>query len=306
MNKQTQEKRNIRMRLYDYQNKNVTKPQEIGTLIANLIVKTTIIKHQYNTILLNNFKLQYNHFFTQQLNKSSKMMISRLIILILVILGTNEVFGFNASEKVPFYSTPEQAVANMSDIQAVKVLNTMYRKYASYSTMTMDIDITIQDGDYSYKKTGKTYVKGNKYRLETSDEDIISNGKSLWVYLKGDKSLQITNASNNNQNFFCYPALLLQKYQKYCAIEFKETKANYYVVQFTSYNDDCPYEEITVHIDKNNYNIKKIEAFASADIGYTVNVKSIKKNLNINNSKFSFNEKTVSPSKVRDLRTTKK
>lgn len=308
MNKQTLEKLNIEMKLYDYPDKSETRPQEIGTLIAENYLRTNLIKHQNNTILPNLFKLQYFYFlqiFTQQLNKSSTM-ISRLFIIILVLLGSNEVFGFTHAVETPFEKIPEYVAKEMSDIQAVKVLNTVYRRYASYSTIAMKIDITIQDGDYSYKKSGKTFVKGNKYRLETSDEDIVSDGKNLWVYLKGDQSLQITNASNNNQNFFCYPASLLQKYQKYCAVEFKGTKANEYVVQFTSYNDDCPYEKITVRIDKATYTIKSIAAFTSSDMGYTINIKSTRKNLNIKNSKFSFNEKKVKPSKIRDLRTTKK
>lgn len=293
----------------DYQNKSVTRPPKIGTLIADPRLRTYLFKHQDNTILPNFLTLQYYYylnFFTQRLNKSSTM-ISRLMTLALILMiGTSEVFGFTQVSETPFEKTPEHVAKEMSDIQAVKVLNTVYRRYASYSTIAMNIDITIQDGDYSYKKSGKTYVKGKKYRLETSDEDIVSDGKSLWVYLKGDKSLQITNASNNNQNFFCYPASLLQKYQKYCAVEFKGTKPSQYIVQFTSYNDDCPYEKITVHIDKTSYTIKKIEAFTSADIGYTINIKSTRKNLNIDNSKFSFNEKKVQPSKIRDLRTTKK
>lgn len=298
------------MNLYDYQNKSVTRPQKIGTLIAVPKERTFLVKHQNNTVLPNFLTLQYYYLdllriFTQRINKSSSM-ISRLMTLVLILIGTSEVFGFTQLGETPFEKTPEHVAKDMSDIQAVKVLNTVYRRYASYSTIAMDIDITIQDGDYSYKKSGKTFVKGKKYRLETSDEDIVSDGKSLWVYLKGDKSLQITNASNNSQNFFCYPASLLQKYQKYCAVEFKGTKASQYVVQFTSYNDDCPYEKITVHIDKASYTIKRIEAFTSVDIGYTINIKKTRRNLNINNSKFSFDKKKVQPSKIRDLRTTKK
>ncbi len=296
-------KQRIGMRLNDNQHKFVTLSPKFGTFFAVPTLRT-IIKQQNNTILPNIFSLQYKTTnFTQQLTKEGCIEFKTFIKIYPNLLGTSEVIGHSKIYK----TTPATASATLaSDAQAIKVLNTVYRKYASYSSLMMDIDITIQDGDYSYKKTGKAFVKGDKYRLETSDEDIVSDSKSLWVYLKGDKSLQITNASNENQNFFCYPALLLQKYQKYCAVEFISNKANNYVVQFTSYNDDCPYEKITVYISKSTYNIQKIEAKVSGDIGYTVNVKSIQKNLNINNSKFSFDEKKVQRSKIRDLRTEKK
>ena len=230
---------------------------------------------------------------------------SRLLTIIAFLLIFSDVYNYpsigmnnNTIEKIE--ATPQED--DLSDAQAIKVLNTAYKKYASYTSMKMNIDITVQDGDFSYKKSAKASVKGDKYRLETGDEDLVSNGNTLWIYLKNDESLQITNASTSDQNFFCYPALLLQKYQKYCVVEFLRNEGNEYVVQFTSYNEDCPYKTITVNIDKSTYTIKRIEALEASNTGYIINVKSFEKNTKMTDSTFSFNEDKVSRSKIRDFR----
>lgn len=206
----------------------------------------------------------------------------------------------NLNDSNPTETISEQK--ELSDAQAIKVLSKVYKSYASYTSLKMNIDITIKDGDFSYKKSGKASVKGDQYKLETGDESIISNGETLWIYLKGDESLQITNATANDQNFFCYPALLLQKYQKYCVVESLRSEGNDYVLQFTSYNENCPYQKIVVNINKSNYTISKIEAFETAETGYLINVKNIEKNKSIKKTNFSFDERKVAESKIQDFR----
>lgn len=228
---------------------------------------------------------------------------SRIFAIIIFTFIVGKVYNaptINLNDSNPTQTNNGQQ--ELSDAQAIKVLSKVYKNYASYTSLTMNIDITIKDGDFSYKKSGKASVKGDQYKLETGDESIISNGKTLWVYLKEDKSLQITNATANDQNFFCYPALLLQKYQKYCVVESLKSEGNDYVLQFTSYNQNCPYQKIVVNINKSNYTISKIEAFETAETGYLIKVNNIEKNTTINKTAFSFDEKKVAESKVQDFR----
>ena len=185
--------------------------------------------------------------------------------------------------------------------RALSVLKTVYQRYDALSSVTMDIDITIMDGDYSYKKSGTAIVKGEQFNLTTEDEKIISDGKTLWVYLKSDKSLQITNSTTDNQNFFCYPSKLLQKYQSSCEVKMVNETGNGYTVEFNPYNDDCPYETIKVSINK-NYQITKITVLEADDMGYTISINNIKKNVNLSDNQFKFQSTNVQKSKVRDLR----
>ncbi|MGB0861758.1 MAG: LolA family protein [Saprospiraceae bacterium] len=227
---------------------------------------------------------------------------SRIFVIIIFTFFVGKVYNaptINLNDNNPKTTNGQK---ELSDAQAIKVLSKVYKSYASYSSLKMNIDITIKDGDFSYKKSGKASVKGEQYKLETRDESIISNGKTLWIYLKGDNSLQITNATANDQNLFCYPALLLQKYQKYCVVEFLRSEGNDYVLQFTSYNENCPYQKITVNINKSNYTISKIEASETSETSYLINVKNIEKNKTINQTAFSFDEKKVAQSKIQDFR----
>ena len=186
--------------------------------------------------------------------------------------------------------------------RALSILKTVYQKHDALSSVTMDIDIMIMDGDYSYKKTGTAIVKGQKFNLNTEDEKIISDGNTLWVYLKSDKSLQITNSTADNQNFFCYPSKLLQKYQSSCVVQMVNETNNSYTVQFNAYNDDCPYETIKVNINRKNFQITKITVLEAEDMGYTISINNIGKNVNLSDNQFKFQNTNVQKSKIRDLR----
>ena len=222
-----------------------------------------------------------------------------VFILALMVFGGGYVSAKQYIDNLP--SNSETSFYD-SKAKALQVLKTVYQRYDALSSLTMDIDVTIMDGDYAYKKTGSTIVKGDKFKLDTEDEKIVSDGQSMWVYLKSDKSLQITDATEDNQNFFCYPTKLLQKYQSSCAVELIGQANGNYTVQFNAYNDDCPYETIKVSINK-NYQITKISVLEAEDMGYTISINNIKKNVSLSDSTFKFNTASVDKSKTRDLRT---
>lgn len=221
---------------------------------------------------------------------------SRLLAVLVFLFMFSEVYNypitFNKAEHIEHLS---------SDSDAVRLLKSVYKKYSSYRSLKMDLDITIKDGDFSYKKTGSAFVKGDKYRLETNDEKIVSDGESLWVYLKSSESLQIVDASTQDRNFFCYPAMVLQKYQKYCVVKHLNEEDDQLVVLFTAYNNECPYQSIKVFIDKATYNINKIEALETANIGYTVVVKKFNET-DLQDQSFVFDENKVKVSTKRDFR----
>jgi len=221
------------------------------------------------------------------------------LIFALVVLCGSSVFSNNPTPTTEL----NNGIETVSDrnAKALSILRNVYQQYDALSSVTMDIGITIMDGDYSYKKTGTAIVKGQKFNLNTEDEKIVSDGKTMWVYLKSDRSLQITNSTADNQNFFCYPSKLLQKYQSSCVVKMVNETSNGYTVQFSPYNDDCPYETIEVRINK-NYQITKVSVLEAEDMGYTISINNIKKNVNLSDAKFKFQTTNVQKSKVRDLR----
>jgi outer membrane lipoprotein carrier protein len=82
-----------------------------------------------------------------------------------------------------------------SDANAVKLLKAVGQKYSAYKTMQMDISLTIENQDAKSKetKTGKVSSKGNMFKAEMGNQTIISDGKTLWTYLKDVNEVQINN-----------------------------------------------------------------------------------------------------------------
>ena len=220
------------------------------------------------------------------------------LIFTLIVLCGSSAFSNNSTPNTELNNDIE--TTEDKNAKALSILKTVYQKHDALSSVTMNIGITIMDGDYSYRKTGTAIVKGQKFNLDTEDEKIISDGKTMWVYLKSDKSLQITNSTADNQNFFCYPSKLLQKYQSSCLVNMVNETNNGYTVQFKPYNDDCPYETIEVSINK-KYQITNISVFEAEDMGYTISINNIKKNVNLDDNLFKFQTTDIKKSKLENL-----
>jgi outer membrane lipoprotein-sorting protein len=127
------------------------------------------------------------------------MKASRLIILLLII------------------STTIQA---QTDKKAQTILNGLSAKYKSYKSIKASFSILIENTKDNTKQEqkGTLNLKGNKYQLQIAGQDIISDGKTRWTYVKDANEVQIDNQKYNehaitpNNIFTIYEKGWLSKY----------------------------------------------------------------------------------------------
>ena len=81
------------------------------------------------------------------------------------------------------------------DDKAVKLLKEVSQKYNNYKTMQMDISLTVENLESKSKdvKTGVVKSKGNMFNVDLGNQQIICDGKIMWVYLKKENEVQINN-----------------------------------------------------------------------------------------------------------------
>ncbi len=88
------------------------------------------------------------------------------------------------------------------DSKADKILKEVSAKYKSYKSLTADFKLEIENQKDKTKttETGKIIIKGNMYKLELKDQEIVSDGKSIWTYLKEANEVQINAANSKNDD----------------------------------------------------------------------------------------------------------
>ena len=109
------------------------------------------------------------------------------------------------------------------DADAQKILSALSKKYRSYDLIKADFTFTLEDQQAGMKETQTgTLVsrpKANKFKVSIYSQDdkaavtqeIISDGKSQWTYVKKDKEAELSDVDHSEDNL--NPAQLFTIYE---------------------------------------------------------------------------------------------
>src|SRR5215217_701877 len=103
-----------------------------------------------------------------------------------------------------------------TDAKAKAILAQVSKKYRSYDVVKTDFSFVLDNQQAKIRESqeGTLYVKANanKYKVQMTNQDLISDGKSQWTYLKEDKEVQVANIDNSEDAI--NPAKLFTIYEK--------------------------------------------------------------------------------------------
>ncbi|MFK7949563.1 MAG: outer membrane lipoprotein carrier protein LolA [Saprospiraceae bacterium] len=198
--------------------------------------------------------------------------------------------------------TAKSGSKEKSDPQAESILNKVNTKYASYKSMKMDLKVTIQDGKFKEEQTAKVSVKGNKFKIDSKDQLIISDGKKNWIYLKEADELQISKPDPDDVGMFSSPDKLLKTYQEefisgYMGL-FKLSGKIVHKIEFKPMDKNSEYSKVAVYIDKTDLTVVKIKVFDKSNIHYSIRMENFVKNTTMKDTDFKFDESTVSEENI--------
>lgn len=195
-----------------------------------------------------------------------------------------------------------------TDAKAKAILSDVSKKYRSYAVAKADFTLIIDNQQANAKDTqqGTIYVKANanKYKVSMTTQDMISDGKTLWTYLKEEKEVQVTNVTNSDDAL--NPAKIFTIYEKgfkylYTGDKKVGTKV-YQMIDLTPTDFNKSYFKIRLTIDKAAKQIASALILEKNGNKYTYTVKSFLANAKVPESTFTFDAKKYPGVEVVDLR----
>lgn len=194
-----------------------------------------------------------------------------------------------------------------SDPDAKVILDNVSAKFKTYKTVTANFTLSISDpnGKIEGIKKGTVYMKGSKYRVSVSGQEIYSDGDNIWTYDKSANEVQITKF-DPTLNTITPQKMFTNFYDKDFLYKLNgETRKGGKTIQeieLTPVDKTKSFFKVLVDIDKNSKNIISTKVFEKNGNRYTYTIVSMKTNTNIPDSLFVFNEKEYPKVEVVDLR----
>ena len=200
------------------------------------------------------------------------------------------------------------SVFAQTDPKAKAILAEVSKKYRSYDVVKTDFTFTLDNKQAKVKETqqGTLYVKANanKYKVAMTNQELISDGKVQWTYLKQDKEVQVSNVDPSGEAL--NPAKIFTIYEKgFKYIYTGEQKVGnkvYQMIDLSPTDIKKNVFKVRLSIDKVAKQIANIVIFEKNGNTYTYNVKTFSPNVKVPETTFAFDAKKYPGVEVVDLR----
>lgn len=213
--------------------------------------------------------------------------------------------GISLLISVASYS--QNSYLGKSDPDAKKLLDEVSAKFKTYKSVVAHFTLRIENssGKALGTKNGVVSMKGSKYRISISGQEIYSDGTNIWTYDKSANEVQITqfDPSSNSitpQKMFTnfYDKDFLYKLND----QVKKGGKTLEEIELTPIDKTKSYFKVLVDIDKASKSIVNTEIFQKTGDRYIYTITSMKTNSNIPDSLFVFDTKDYPNVEVVDLR----
>jgi outer membrane lipoprotein-sorting protein len=194
-----------------------------------------------------------------------------------------------------------------NDKQAQSILNGLSAKYKSYNSIKAAFTIVIENEKDKSKQTqsGTLYLKGSRYKLQIVGQEIISDGKTRWTYVKDANEVQIDNQKKDENSIT--PTNIFTIYEKGWISKYtgdkKIKKINYqYVELIPTDTKSKNIFKVKLTINKEEKSIASAQIFDKNGTIQTINVDKFIPNGASDENIYIFKSENYPGSEVVDLR----
>lgn len=199
-----------------------------------------------------------------------------------------------------------QASFAQYDPQALATLDAMSKKYKAYTSFEASITTTMTNETEGVKEEykGKITVKGDKYRLAMSDQEIINNGTTQWTYIPAAKEVTVDNYDANTSEI--NPSRIYELYKKgFKYLHNGERTEGGVVVEeidLVPEKKDAQFFKIKMIISKKDHGIQSWTMMDKSGNKYKYTISKFTPNVTVADTFFAFDSKKYPGIEVIDLR----
>ncbi len=194
-----------------------------------------------------------------------------------------------------------------SDAEAKKVLDAVSAKFKTFKTMKANFSLKIENasGKLQGTKTGTVLMKGVKYQVSITGQEIFCDGTSIWTLDKAAKEVQLSTLDNSSGSI-TPQKLFTNFYDKdflfYLNPEIKKNGKIYQVVELTPIDKSKAFFKVILEVDKSAKMIMSTRVFEKSGNRYVYAINTFTTNIPIPDDAFVFSAKKFPGTELIDLR----
>ena len=193
-----------------------------------------------------------------------------------------------------------------SDPEAKKVLDGVSAKFKTFKSVQSNFSLKIQNsaGKNLGTKSGTVYMKGTKYRVTLTGQEIFCDGNNISTYDKSANELTITKL-DPSANSLTPQKIFTNFYDKDFLYKLNDggtATKTIQEVELTPIDKSKPFFKVLLFIDKQTQTITSTKVYEKAGNIYTYAVAKMNTNAMVNDSQFLFDAKKYPGVEVVDLR----
>ena len=194
-----------------------------------------------------------------------------------------------------------------SDAEAKKVLDAVSTKFKTFKSVKASFALKIENaaGKVQGTKAGTVMMKGVKYKVSITGQEIFCDGATIWTYDMAANEVQVS-ALDNSSGSITPQKLFTNFYDKDFLFMLNPdvTKAGktYQVVELTPVDKTKPFFKVVIEVDKASKVIMSTRVFEKNGNRYLYAINSMATSAVIPDDSFVFNLKKYPGVEVIDLR----
>jgi outer membrane lipoprotein-sorting protein len=194
-----------------------------------------------------------------------------------------------------------------SDPQAKAVLDAVSAKFKTFKTVKASFTLKIEDaaGKVQGSKTGTVMMKGLKYRVSITGQEIFCDGATIWTYDVAAKEVQVS-ALDNSSGSITPQKLFTNFYDKdflfVLSPDVKKAGKVYQVVELTPIDKTKPFFKVVLEVDKASKTIMSTRVFEKNGNRYLYAINTMNTTTVMADDLFAFSTKKYPGVEIIDLR----
>lgn len=179
------------------------------------------------------------------------------------------------------------SVSGQSDKKARTILDEVSAKTKSFKTIKIDFNYKMENPAQKISESfnGTLISKGDSYKLSFSGQEVISDGKTVWTFLKDANEVQINEATKDDDSFT--PTNLLSTYNENFKAKLLQETAKKYIIELTPIQKKN-FNKVKVTTDKTKKIVNSLTIFDKNGSSYTYTVNKFDTDIPFKDSMFTF------------------